>query len=115
MPGRISARRLTNYDANSTPPVTSLDQLRFASVQIPSLVQYGTNFWLACSAELANQEQLYSVKWYRANEEFYRVISDGHQATAQHQGEAPSSKQQQQYFGQAGVSVRVSLLSLVAA
>jgi hypothetical protein len=87
---------------------------------MPALVQRGTNFWLSCQYELqaaggppssswagsqrhatgapdSEHEQLYSVKWYKNNEEFYRLIF------------APAGgADQQQYFTQPGVNVLVS-------
>lgn len=98
--------------------------LKFRSVQIPALVQRGTNFWLSCQFEMDGQgdsgEQLYSVKWYKNNEEFYRLIAANNSATstainsnqyalidANNQQGQPTSMQQQ-YFSQVGLNVMVS-------
>lgn len=97
---------------------------------MPSLVQRNTNFWLACQFELHNQDQLYSVKWYRNNEEFYRLQFSSDQQLAN--GSEPSvlasigststtnsdlwqpktAGGQQQYFAQSGLNVLVSLAEI---
>lgn len=76
-------------------------------MQIPALVQRNTNFWLACHYELDQEvgEQLYSIKWYKKNEEFYRLLAGSPDASPT---SGSSGQQQQQYFGQAGVNVMVS-------
>lgn len=45
---------------------------------IPALVERGRSFWLSCDYELDSDkgEELYSVKWYKNNEEFYRLLID---------------------------------------
>ena len=72
---------------------------------MPALVQRSSNFWLACHFQLEPGDQLYSVKWYRNNEEFYRLL----QGAPSFPGGAPQAPDgQQQYFAQLGVSVLVS-------
>lgn len=76
---------------------------------MPALVQRGTNFWLACQLELDPSDQLYSVKWYRNNEEFYRLIlGPADHSAALVGGEQAAGGLQQQYFAQTGVNVMVS-------
>lgn len=81
---------------------------------MPALVQKGSNFWLACQYELESGSSLYSVKWYKNNEEFYRLIvgsGSNLQLTGSSHTHLASSQlqQQQQYFTQAGVNVLVSI------
>ena len=40
-------------------------------VKIPNAIQSGRNVILACEYELENDD-LYSVKWYKGKREFYR-------------------------------------------
>lgn len=82
---------------------------------MPALVQRNTNFWLQCEFELdetstGESEQLYSVKWYKNNEEFYRLLAASGAAPNSNARVASgaSNPQQQQYFAQAGVNVLVS-------
>lgn len=86
--------------------------LKLSSVHIPALVQRGTNFWLACQFELEPGEQLYSVKWYKDNQEFYRLQAAEHlQPPMQVQANSNTDgQQQQQYFSQSGLNVMVSCL-----
>ena len=42
---------------------------------LPSLVQAGATVELGCSFHLnSSSSELYSVKWYRDNAEFYRLV-----------------------------------------
>lgn len=104
------------------------ESLRFSSIQIPALVQRGSNFALACLYELEPSEQLYSVKWYKGNEEFYKLQATNNNQlqqppiSAQYQyqrlqqdAQVEPSGQQQQYFSQAGVNVRVSSAKMLLA
>lgn len=73
--------------------------LRFSSIQMPALVQRGTNFWLSCQFDLAHGvDQLYSVKWYKNNEEFYRLLVSN----------SNWNSGEQQHFSVPGVNVMVS-------
>lgn len=94
--------------SNNISPIFGADSLKFTSVHIPSLVQRNTNFWLSCQFELAGEpiggDQLYSVKWYKNNVEFYRYQPSEAAVYTQ----TRPSQQQQQYFGQAGISIMVS-------
>jgi len=72
---------------------------------MPSLVQRGSNFWLSCQFEFepGKGEQLYSVKWYKNNEEFYRLLQFQNGPEAQ-----GAQQQQQQQFSVPGANVMVS-------
>lgn len=74
-------------------------------------MQRGTNFWLSCQFELpVDEERLYSVKWYKNNEEFYRLIlADAPISGSDSSNSQQQQQQQQQYFAQAGVNVMVSV------
>lgn len=82
-----------------------MDALGFDAVHMPSLVQRGANFWLSCQFRLEPSELLYSVKWYKNNEEFYRLIAA---AGAQE----PQERRQKQYFAVGGVNILVSRRNL---
>lgn len=41
---------------------------------MPSAVLVGETVTLECTWQLEDEEALYSVKWYRGREEFYRYI-----------------------------------------
>ncbi|KAI8428628.1 hypothetical protein MSG28_007364 [Choristoneura fumiferana] len=43
-------------------------------INVPNAVLVGETVTLECSWELEDEEALYSVKWYRGREEFYRYI-----------------------------------------
>lgn len=43
-------------------------------INVPSAVLVGETVSLECSWQLEDEEALYSVKWYRGREEFYRYI-----------------------------------------
>ncbi|CAG2111059.1 unnamed protein product, partial [Medioppia subpectinata] len=47
--------------------------LRLTRVDVPPSVIIGNPVWLNCSYELENDE-LYSIKWYKSNGEFYRWV-----------------------------------------
>ncbi|XP_067143376.1 uncharacterized protein [Centruroides vittatus] len=50
-----------------------LDCLRLAKLEVPEAVLRGRPVWLNCSYDLES-DQLYSIKWYRNNVEFYRYL-----------------------------------------
>lgn len=43
-------------------------------INVPPAVLVGETVTLECSWQLEDEEALYSVKWYRGREEFYRYI-----------------------------------------
>lgn len=43
-------------------------------INVPSAVLIGETVTLECTWQLEDEEALYSVKWYRGREEFYRYI-----------------------------------------
>ncbi|KAF9798844.1 hypothetical protein SFRURICE_020408, partial [Spodoptera frugiperda] len=43
-------------------------------INVPNAVLVGETVTLECSWQLEDEEALYSVKWYRGREEFYRYI-----------------------------------------
>lgn len=43
-------------------------------INVPNAVLVGETVSLECSWQLEDEEALYSVKWYRGREEFYRYI-----------------------------------------
>lgn len=43
-------------------------------INVPTAVLVGETVSLECSWQLEDEEALYSVKWYRGREEFYRYI-----------------------------------------
>lgn len=45
-----------------------------ASLRVPSLVLHGESVQLDCRYQLAAGELLYSIKWYKNLDEFYRYI-----------------------------------------
>lgn len=47
--------------------------LRVVGISVPSLKQRGESVTLTCDYDLEGGK-LYSVKWYRDNEEFYRYM-----------------------------------------
>ncbi|UYV62699.1 hypothetical protein LAZ67_2001614 [Cordylochernes scorpioides] len=47
--------------------------LRLSRLEVPSAVVLGEPAWLNCSYDLESDE-LYSVKWYKNNVEFYRFL-----------------------------------------
>ncbi|CAG2121652.1 unnamed protein product, partial [Medioppia subpectinata] len=44
-------------------------------LDIPSIVKSGSSVWLHCDYDL-EMDSLYSVKWYKNNQEFYRYMSE---------------------------------------
>lgn len=44
------------------------------SVAIPELVKLGDQFWLNCSAAQQNENEIYAIKWYKDDVEFYRFL-----------------------------------------
>ncbi|XP_076366993.1 uncharacterized protein LOC143255358 isoform X2 [Tachypleus tridentatus] len=47
--------------------------LRLVDLDVPSVVEHGEPVWLNCSFDLENDD-LYSVKWYKDSVEFYRYL-----------------------------------------
>ncbi|GIY37440.1 ig-like domain-containing protein [Caerostris darwini] len=47
--------------------------VRFAYLGVPGSVSRGDSIWLDCGYDLEGDE-LYSVKWYKDNVEFYRFL-----------------------------------------
>ncbi|RWS26363.1 uncharacterized protein B4U80_01213, partial [Leptotrombidium deliense] len=47
--------------------------IRLIHVHVPSYVILGESVWLNCSYDLES-DQLYSIKWYKNNSEFYRFL-----------------------------------------
>lgn len=45
--------------------------MRLSKLEVPGAVIIGENVWLKCDFDLEGDE-LYSVKWYKNNVEFYR-------------------------------------------
>lgn len=62
---------------------------------MPALVQRGSNFWLVCESQLDPGDQLYSIKWYKDNQEFHRALAE--------------PQQSQQSFSLPGLNVLVSI------
>ena len=50
------------------------DGIRLQHVEVPSVVAVGESASLSCDVDL-EQDQLYSIKWYKENEEFYQVMT----------------------------------------
>ena len=48
--------------------------LRILNLNVPSAVRNGSAIYLFCDYELAENEEVYSVKWYKDNVEFYRYL-----------------------------------------
>ena len=46
---------------------------RFIHLGVPGSVSKGDSIWLECGYDLQDDE-LYSVKWYKDNVEFYRYL-----------------------------------------
>lgn len=63
---------------------------------MPSAVLVGETVTLECSWDLEVEETLYSVKWYRGREEFYRYI--------------PKELPHTRVFPQRGIDVDVSII-----
>nr|XP_042898122.1 uncharacterized protein LOC122269382 [Parasteatoda tepidariorum] len=47
--------------------------LRFVQLDIPGALHSGESTWLKCQYELG-EDELYSVKWYKNNVEFFRFL-----------------------------------------
>lgn len=47
--------------------------LKLMSIEVPSSVMIGESFWLNCTLDLESDD-LYSVKWYKNEVEFYRHL-----------------------------------------
>lgn len=67
--------------------------VRFTSLGVPGSVSKGDSIWLECGYDLEGDE-LYSVKWYKDNVEFYRFM--------------PSYKPSAQMYSLSGVFLDVS-------
>ncbi|XP_062531079.1 uncharacterized protein LOC101745057 [Bombyx mori] len=59
------------FKAISSAGVRGLHNLE---INVPNAVLLGETVTLECSWQLEDEEALYSVKWYRGREEFYRYI-----------------------------------------
>lgn len=73
--------------------VTACLGVRFTSLGVPGSVSKGDSIWLECGYDLEGDE-LYSVKWYKDNVEFYRYM--------------PSYKPSAQMYSLSGVFLDVS-------
>ncbi|KAF4531124.1 hypothetical protein B566_EDAN011149 [Ephemera danica] len=73
-------------------PVLGLTLLK---IQVPPVRMTGEHATLVCEYRLEDAETLYSVKWYKDNEEFYRYV--------------PRSKPANQSYKVEGIKVEVSL------
>lgn len=69
--------------------------LKFVQLDVPGALHSGESTWLKCLYELGRDE-LYSVKWYKNNVEFFRYL--------------PSDEPAGQNYELLGVYVNVSLL-----
>ncbi|KFM72481.1 hypothetical protein X975_22074, partial [Stegodyphus mimosarum] len=49
------------------------------SLDVPTAVMKGDSIWLNCTLDLESDE-LYSVKWYKNDVEFYRYLPRDHPA-----------------------------------
>ncbi|GFY68095.1 uncharacterized protein TNIN_25751 [Trichonephila inaurata madagascariensis] len=58
---------------NIVPFFTECVPVRFAYLGVPGFVLKGQPVWLDCGYDLEGNE-LYSVKWYKDNVEFYRYL-----------------------------------------
>jgi len=67
-------------------------------VEVPDFKRVGEMATLLCNYTLAGKEVLYSVKWYKDNEEFYRYV--------------PKSRPVVHSYKVEGVKVEVGLLQL---
>ncbi|GFR25387.1 ig-like domain-containing protein [Trichonephila clavata] len=47
--------------------------LKFVQLDIPGALHSGESTWLKCQYELG-EDELYSVKWYKNNVEFFRYL-----------------------------------------
>ena len=54
-------------------PATPADGLRIVRLSVPQSVERGAAVQLACDFDLEG-ETLYSVRWYKNHEEFYRFL-----------------------------------------
>lgn len=55
------------------PALIGVSALRLIKVDVPGSVNIGDAVWLNCSYDLES-DQLYSIKWYKNNTEFYRFL-----------------------------------------
>ncbi|XP_067143377.1 irregular chiasm C-roughest protein-like isoform X1 [Centruroides vittatus] len=51
--------------------------LRLSKLEVPGVVVHGEPVWLNCSFDIETDE-LYSIKWYKNNLEFYRYLPSDH-------------------------------------
>ena len=61
--------------------VCTLSAIRISS---PDYIFYGDPMWLNCSADL-DFNQIYSIKWFKDNQEMYRFITSNQQPTTFYQ------------------------------
>lgn len=66
------------------------------SLSVPELVRVNDGFWLNCSHEhkLTGADQIYAIKWFKDNEEFFRFL--------------PNERPQLSFFETPGLQVDVS-------
>lgn len=48
------------------------EAIRLEHVEVPNVVAVGESATLLCDVDL-ERDELYSIKWYKDNEEFYQV------------------------------------------
>ncbi|KAG0410212.1 hypothetical protein HPB47_012654 [Ixodes persulcatus] len=63
----------TNEDGFVVSSASETSCLRLLEMKVPSAVIQGRSMWLNCTYDLESDE-LYSVKWYKNDTEFYRYI-----------------------------------------
>lgn len=56
--------------------ISGTQGVRLTRMDVPSAVVVGDSIWLNCSYDL-EEDQLYSIKWYKNNYEFYRFLENG--------------------------------------
>lgn len=78
--------------------ISGVTSLHIVDFRVPSLVVRNQNVRLECTYDM-DGEILYSVKWYKDGQEFYRFVPRDHPQT--------------QWFSQMGVTVDVSFLFFV--
>lgn len=53
--------------------LSGIDALRAMQIRVPEAARAGSTVTLACDYDL-EQAALYTIKWYRGDEEFYRFV-----------------------------------------
>ncbi|CAF4777578.1 unnamed protein product [Pieris macdunnoughi] len=59
---------------DTRPIINGVRGLHNLDINVPNAVLVGETVTLECTWQLEDEEALYSVKWYRGREEFYRYI-----------------------------------------